>query len=42
MDLGAKLLAHHSDIMIVKQGWERIQDDFGKIGFTFANSLAAK
>lgn len=39
MGLGARFLTHHADILMVKQGLERIQADFAKLGFTFKNSL---
>ena len=35
LDLGAKFLCHSADIVLVLQGMERIQQDFGPLGFTF-------
>jgi 4-hydroxy-2-oxoheptanedioate aldolase len=42
LDMGATLLAHGADILILKQGFERIQEQFAPLGFTFENRLAAE
>ncbi|CAN5314430.1 2-keto-3-deoxy-L-rhamnonate aldolase [soil metagenome] len=39
LEMGARFLPHHSDIMIVKQGWERMQQAFAPLGFSFNNRL---
>ena len=39
LDLGARLLTHSADIVLVKQGLERMQEDFGKLGFRFARAV---
>lgn len=36
---GARFLAHGCDIVLVKLGFERIQAEFGGLGFTFDNRL---
>jgi len=42
MDLGATFLCHGADIILVKQGMERIQQQYAPLGFTFDNRLAAE
>jgi len=39
MDLGARFFCHSADIVMIKQGIERMRDDFGALGFTFDNKL---
>ena len=39
MDMGATLICHGADIIFIKTGLERMQEQFGKLGFTFDNSL---
>lgn len=39
LDLGARFLAHGADMLLVKQGWERMQKDFAEAGLTFDNQL---
>jgi 4-hydroxy-2-oxoheptanedioate aldolase len=39
LDMGATFLCHTADILIVKQGLDRIQEDFAALGFTFTNSV---
>jgi 4-hydroxy-2-oxoheptanedioate aldolase len=40
LDMGATLLCHSGDIVILKTGLERIQAEFGSLGFKFNNQLA--
>jgi 4-hydroxy-2-oxoheptanedioate aldolase len=42
LDMGARLIAHGADIILLKQGFERIQDQFATLGFNFDNRLAAE
>jgi 4-hydroxy-2-oxoheptanedioate aldolase len=35
LEMGAKLIFHMADIVMVKNGLEKIQKDFGPVGFTF-------
>jgi 4-hydroxy-2-oxoheptanedioate aldolase len=35
LDLGAKLICHSADIVILKEGLDRIQQQFGSLGFRF-------
>jgi 4-hydroxy-2-oxoheptanedioate aldolase len=35
MEMGARLILHMADIVIVKNGLEKIQKDFGPVGFKF-------
>ncbi len=42
LDMGARLLCHNADIIMVKTGLERIQEQFAPLGFTFANKLTGK
>jgi 4-hydroxy-2-oxoheptanedioate aldolase len=39
IQLGARLITYNADILIIKQGLELIQADFGRLGFTFRNQL---
>jgi 4-hydroxy-2-oxoheptanedioate aldolase len=41
LDQGARFICHGADILLVKQGLERIQTEYQKMGFTFENRLAA-
>lgn len=36
---GCRFVCHQADLLILKQGFERLQDDFSKLGFTFDNQL---
>jgi 4-hydroxy-2-oxoheptanedioate aldolase len=35
MELGARLIFHQCDLMLVKNGLEKIQRDFAPLGFSF-------
>lgn len=35
LDKGARFIAHGADSIMIQNGWQRIQDDFSKIGFEF-------
>lgn len=37
LEMGARLICHSADIVLFKQGLDRIQQDFGKLGFSFQN-----
>ncbi len=37
LDMGARFLAHGCDLIFVKQGLERVQAEFGPLGFRFNN-----
>jgi 4-hydroxy-2-oxoheptanedioate aldolase len=39
LDLGARFICHGADIIMIKNGLEQIQGQFGPLGFTFANRL---
>jgi 4-hydroxy-2-oxoheptanedioate aldolase len=39
MEMGATFLCHNADIVMVKQGLDRIQEEFSQLGFSFANSM---
>lgn len=39
MDMGARFLAHGSDIVLIKHGFEQIQEEFRSLGVTFGNCL---
>lgn len=41
-DLGAKFICHGCDLIMVKQGMEKIQDRYSSLGFTFENRLNAE
>lgn len=38
LDLGATVITHMADIVLIKQGLERIRDQFAPLGFSFAVS----
>lgn len=39
LDLGARFICHHADIMMIKNALEKIQNDFTPLGFTFDNQI---
>jgi 4-hydroxy-2-oxoheptanedioate aldolase len=39
LDMGARFICHSADIVLLKLAFERLQDDFVKLGFTFDNRL---
>ena len=39
LDMGARLICHGADIVMVKNGLEAIQKDFSPLGFSFENRL---
>jgi 4-hydroxy-2-oxoheptanedioate aldolase len=39
IEAGARFICHKADIIILKQGLEKLQDDFASLGFTFDNQL---
>jgi 4-hydroxy-2-oxoheptanedioate aldolase len=39
-ELGGRFLTHNADILLIKEGLERIQADFAGLGFTFTNLLS--
>tara|TARA_Y100000588_G_scaffold230148_1_gene243856 strand:+ start:81 stop:917 length:837 start_codon:yes stop_codon:yes gene_type:complete len=39
LDMGATLICHGADIMLVKAGYQKIQDNFSRLGFSFDNVL---
>jgi 4-hydroxy-2-oxoheptanedioate aldolase len=39
MDMGARFLCHSADIVLLKAAYERLQNDFAKLGFVFDNRL---
>lgn len=41
MEMGARFICHGADIIMIKRGLEQIQAQFGPLGFTFDNRLAA-
>lgn len=41
MDMGATFLTHSADILILKNGLEALQEQFGAIGLRFHNTLTA-
>lgn len=41
LDMGAQFFVHGVDLLLVKQGWERMQQEFAETGFTFANRFAS-
>jgi 4-hydroxy-2-oxoheptanedioate aldolase len=41
LDMGALFICHNADILIMKRGLEIIQEQYGRIGFTFDNRLPA-
>lgn len=42
VDLGAKFICHGCDLIMVKQGMEKIQERYASLGFTFDNRLLAE
>ncbi len=40
LELGARMIFHISDLVIVKNGMERMQEQFAPLGFSFVNRLA--
>lgn len=42
LELGATFVCHGADLIMVKQGMERIQQQYAPLGFTFDNRLAAE
>jgi 4-hydroxy-2-oxoheptanedioate aldolase len=42
MDMGALLICHGADILILRRGFEEMQRQFGKLGFQFDNRVAAE
>lgn len=42
LDMGARLLCHGADILSVKSGLERIQEQFSPLGFTFQNQITGE
>lgn len=41
LDMGARLICHSADIVMIKQGLERMQEQFAPLGFRFDNSVTA-
>jgi 4-hydroxy-2-oxoheptanedioate aldolase len=41
LDLGARFICHGADIVVMKQGLERMQAQYTPLGFTFDNRLAS-
>lgn len=39
VEQGGRFICHAADLLILKQGFERLQSDFSKLGFTFNNQL---
>lgn len=42
IEMGARFLPHSADILILKQGWERMQSEFGAAGFTFESRVGTE
>jgi 4-hydroxy-2-oxoheptanedioate aldolase len=40
IEMGARFICHSADIVLVKQGFESIQEQFRQLGFEFDNRLA--
>ncbi len=40
LEMGARFICHMADIVLVKNGLEKIQRDFAPLGFTFENRLS--
>lgn len=40
LEMGARLIFHHVDLLMVKNALEKIQADFAPLGFTFDNRLS--
>ncbi|GMU24597.1 MAG: hypothetical protein AMXMBFR13_46710 [Phycisphaerae bacterium] len=41
LSMGATLICHYADLLMVKEGLERIQQQFAPLGFQFRNGFAA-
>ena len=41
IELGARFICHNADIVLVKQGFERIRNEYSALGFTFEGSYEA-
>jgi 4-hydroxy-2-oxoheptanedioate aldolase len=41
IDMGARILCHNADILIMKRGLEDIQKQYAPLGFTFDNRISA-
>ena len=41
MDMGARLVCHNADILIIKRGLEDVQKQYALLGFTFDNRIPA-
>ena len=39
LEMGARFICHNADIVLIKAGLERIQQEFAVLGFTFENRL---
>jgi 4-hydroxy-2-oxoheptanedioate aldolase len=39
MDMGARFICHSADVVLLKAAYERMQNDFARIGFSFDNRL---
>jgi 4-hydroxy-2-oxoheptanedioate aldolase len=39
LEMGARFICHGADILMVKNGLEQIQQQFGRLGFSFVNRL---
>ncbi len=39
MDMGARFICYGNDLIFIKSGLEKMQEDFAKLGFTFDNYL---
>ncbi|HEX7008730.1 MAG TPA: aldolase/citrate lyase family protein [Phycisphaeraceae bacterium] len=42
LDMGARLICHGGDIVILKRGLEQIQEQFAALGFSFDNRLSSQ
>ncbi len=42
LSMGARFILHRSDLMILKETFEQIQAEFGPMGFTYENRVAAQ
>lgn len=40
IEMGARFVAHHADVAMIKNALEKIQHDFSEIGFSFENPAA--
>jgi 4-hydroxy-2-oxoheptanedioate aldolase len=41
LDLGARFICHNADIVLIKQGFDRIRNEYSALGFTFEGSYEA-